>query len=114
MVRSADIRHSLIIDNLYILVNLGPAVHQHSISAALYSVINVCKIVRFLSALQVEEQVLHFIRQQNRPFNSQLVADNLAQFGLKKGPIQKALDSLSDSSKIRCKVGCRLAFIFYP
>ena len=34
------------------------------------------------------------------------MADNLAQFGLKKGPIQKALDSLSESGKIRCKVLC--------
>lgn len=58
--------------------------------------------------MQVEEQVLHFIKQQNRPFNTQLVADNLAQFGLKKGPIQKALDSLSDASKIRCKVSSSL------
>ena len=54
--------------------------------------------------MQVEEQVFHFIKQQNKPFNTQLVADNLAQFGLKKGPIQKALDSLSEASKINCKV----------
>lgn len=52
--------------------------------------------------------MLHFIKQQNRPFNAQLVADNLAQFGLKKGPIQKALDSLSDAGKIRCKVSILL------
>lgn len=51
----------------------------------------------------VEQQVLHFLKQQNRPYSTQLVADNLAQFGVKKGPIQKALDSLSEQSKIICK-----------
>ena len=53
---------------------------------------------------QVEEQVRHFIVQNNRPFNAQVVADHLAQYGLKKGPIQKALDSLSEANKITCKV----------
>nr|AKI32381.1 homologous pairing protein 2 [Watanabea reniformis] len=51
----------------------------------------------------VEQQVLHFIEQQNRPYNAQIVADNLAQYGLKKGPIQKALDALSEAGKITCK-----------
>ena len=55
-------------------------------------------------ALQVEQQVLHFLNQMNRPYNTQLVADNLAQYGVKKGPIQKALDSLSEQAKIICKV----------
>lgn len=53
--------------------------------------------------VQVEEQVLHFIKQNNRPYNTQLVADHLAQYGLKKGPIQKALDALSEAQKISCK-----------
>ncbi|KAM7274430.1 hypothetical protein ACFE04_016296 [Oxalis oulophora] len=41
--------------------------------------------------------------QQNRPLNVQNVADALQKFNLKKGPVQKALDSLEKSSKILFK-----------
>ncbi|KAF9593159.1 hypothetical protein IFM89_020455 [Coptis chinensis] len=41
--------------------------------------------------------------QQNRPLNSQNVADALQKFNLKKTSVQKALDSLSDSGKISFK-----------
>lgn len=41
--------------------------------------------------------------QQNRPLNSQNVADSLQKFNLKKAAIQKALDSLADSGKISFK-----------
>lgn len=41
--------------------------------------------------------------QQNRPLNSQNVADSLQKFNLKKAAIQKALDSLADGGKISFK-----------
>lgn len=41
--------------------------------------------------------------QQNRPLNSQNVADSLQKFNLKKAAVQKALDSLADSGKISFK-----------
>nr|KAJ0193847.1 hypothetical protein LSAT_V11C800404550 [Lactuca sativa] len=40
---------------------------------------------------------------QNRPLNSQTVADFLQKFNLKKTAIQKALDTLADSGKITFK-----------
>jgi len=64
----------------------------------------------FEPAFQVEQQVFHFLKEQNRPYSTQLVADNLAQFGVKKGPIQKALDSLSEAAEIICKVGTLPSF----
>ena len=48
--------------------------------------------------------MLTFLQQQNRPYNAQGVTDHLAQFGVKKAQAQKALDALSDSGKINCKV----------
>ena len=47
--------------------------------------------------------MLQFLKQQNRPYNTQGVADMLAQYGVKKGPIQKALDALAEAQKIVCK-----------
>lgn len=44
-----------------------------------------------------------FLIQQNRPLNSQNVADALQKFKLKKTAIQKALDTLSDSGQISFK-----------
>lgn len=44
-----------------------------------------------------------FSLQQNRPLNSQNVADFLQKFNLKKAAIQKALDSLADNGKISFK-----------
>lgn len=41
--------------------------------------------------------------QQNRPLNSQSVADSLQKFNLKKAAVQKALDTLADSGKISFK-----------
>ena len=41
--------------------------------------------------------------QQNRPLNSQNVADCLQKFNLKKTAVQKALDALVDSGKISFK-----------
>ncbi|KAL7589507.1 homologous-pairing protein 2 homolog [Lactuca sativa] len=47
--------------------------------------------------------VLNFVNEQNRPLNSQTVADFLQKFNLKKTAIQKALDTLADSGKITFK-----------
>ncbi|KNA10082.1 hypothetical protein SOVF_147590 [Spinacia oleracea] len=47
--------------------------------------------------------VLNFVNEQNRPLNTQNVADALQKFNLKKTAVQKALDSLADSGKIAFK-----------
>ncbi|KAK0573628.1 hypothetical protein LWI29_011146 [Acer saccharum] len=47
-----------------------------------------------------EAIVLNYVNEQNRPLNSQNVADSLQKFNLKKAAIQKALDSLADGGKI--------------
>jgi len=41
--------------------------------------------------------------QQNRPVNTQNVADALQKFNLKKAAIQKALDNLADGGRISFK-----------
>lgn len=51
----------------------------------------------------VEGIVLNFVNEQNKPLNSQNVADSLQKFNLKKTAVQKALDSLADSGKISFK-----------
>ncbi|XP_061987467.1 homologous-pairing protein 2 homolog [Populus nigra] len=50
-----------------------------------------------------EAIVLNFVNEQNRPLNSQNVADSLQKFNLKKAGIQKALDNLADNGKISFK-----------
>ncbi|CAI9756090.1 unnamed protein product [Fraxinus pennsylvanica] len=47
--------------------------------------------------------VLNFVNEQNKPLNSQNVADSLQKFNLKKAAVQKALDNLADSGKISFK-----------
>ncbi|PIN00642.1 TBP-1 interacting protein [Handroanthus impetiginosus] len=47
--------------------------------------------------------VLNFVNEQNKPLNSQNVADSLQKFNLKKAAVQKALDSLAESGKISFK-----------
>lgn len=51
----------------------------------------------------VEGIVLSFVNEQNRPLNSQNVADALQKFSLKKTAVQKALDALADSGQISFK-----------
>uniref|UniRef100_A0A7N0TCU9 Homologous-pairing protein 2 homolog n=1 Tax=Kalanchoe fedtschenkoi TaxID=63787 RepID=A0A7N0TCU9_KALFE len=51
----------------------------------------------------VEGIVINFVNEQNRPLNSQNVADSLQKFNLKKTAVQKALDNLADSGKISFK-----------
>ncbi|GMH39647.1 hypothetical protein BSKO_07545 [Bryopsis sp. KO-2023] len=53
--------------------------------------------------MSVEERVFDLLRQQNKPFSTQLVTDFVAQFGIKKTQVQKTLDSLSEAGKIRVK-----------
>ena len=55
--------------------------------------------------LQAEDRVFNYVKEQNRPFNVQLIADMLAQFGVKKPQVQRALDALAESGKLLCKVG---------
>ncbi|KAB2624305.1 hypothetical protein D8674_015965 [Pyrus ussuriensis x Pyrus communis] len=50
-----------------------------------------------------EAIVLNYLNEQNRPLNSQNVADSLQKFNLKKAAIQKALDALADNGKISFK-----------
>ncbi|XP_056161560.1 homologous-pairing protein 2 homolog isoform X3 [Syzygium oleosum] len=50
-----------------------------------------------------EEIVLSFVNEQNRPLNSQNVADSLQKFNLKKAAVQKALDTLADNGRISSK-----------
>lgn len=47
--------------------------------------------------------VLDFVNEQNRPLNSQNVADFLQKYNLKKASVQKALDALADSGRISFK-----------
>ncbi|KAK3146317.1 hypothetical protein QOZ80_3BG0264550 [Eleusine coracana subsp. coracana] len=51
----------------------------------------------------VEGIVLGFVNEQNKPLNSQNVADALQKFNLKKTAVQKALDALADSGQISFK-----------
>ncbi|XP_031401018.1 homologous-pairing protein 2 homolog [Punica granatum] len=51
----------------------------------------------------VEEIVLNFVNEQNKPLNSQIIADSLQKFNLKKTAVQKALDTLTDNGRISFK-----------
>ncbi|XP_014520370.1 homologous-pairing protein 2 homolog [Vigna radiata var. radiata] len=50
-----------------------------------------------------EAIVLNFVNEQNKPVNTQNVADALQKFNLKKAAIQKALDNLADGGRISFK-----------
>ncbi len=52
---------------------------------------------------QAEDRVLQFITAHNRPWNVLGVSDHLAQFGVKKARVQRALDTLSEGGKVTCK-----------
>ena len=54
--------------------------------------------------IQAEDRVFNYINAENRPFNVQLIADMLAQFGIKKPQVQRAVESLAETGKITCKV----------
>jgi DNA-binding MarR family transcriptional regulator len=54
--------------------------------------------------LTVEQQVLKFLQDANRPYNVQLVVDMLQKFGIKKGQVTKALDCLVEKGVISVKV----------
>ncbi len=55
-----------------------------------------------------EHHILELFRNQNRPFSVQVVADFVAQFGIKKAQVQKTMDTLAEKGKITVKVrSCR-------
>ncbi|CAM9002529.1 unnamed protein product [Rhodiola kirilowii] len=63
-------------------------------------------VLNFVNELEVFNWLLFAVKgfgQQNRPLNSQNVADSLQKFNLKKTAVQKALDNLADSGKISFK-----------
>ncbi|KAH7301395.1 hypothetical protein KP509_23G023500 [Ceratopteris richardii] len=47
--------------------------------------------------------ILNYMNEQNRPLNVQNVADALQKYSIKKGIVQKVLDSLADSGKVSAK-----------
>lgn len=53
--------------------------------------------------MQAEDRVFNYIKSENRPLNVQMVADMLAQFGVKKPQVQRAVDALAEAGKIICK-----------
>lgn len=55
-------------------------------------------------ATAAEKHVLELFKTHNRPFSVQVVADFLAQHGIKKAQVQKTLDALAEASKITVKV----------
>lgn len=48
--------------------------------------------------------MFNLIKTHNKPFGVQGLVDNLQTAGIKKAAVQKAVDALSDSGKITCKV----------
>ena len=54
---------------------------------------------------QVEERVEQLLCGANKPFSVQTITDNLAQYGIKKGQVQKAAEMLAaDGGTIIAKV----------
>mmetsp|Transcript_4916 Transcript_4916/g.10563 ORF Transcript_4916/g.10563 Transcript_4916/m.10563 type:complete len:223 (-) Transcript_4916:334-1002(-) len=53
--------------------------------------------------MSAEAQVLQLIQGNNKPYGLQSLVDWLAQHGIKKAAIQKALDALAESGKIIAK-----------
>jgi hypothetical protein len=51
-----------------------------------------------------EAAVFNLIKTHNKPFGVQGMVDNLQTAGIKKAAVQKAVDALTDSGKITCKV----------
>ena len=54
--------------------------------------------------MQVEQRVLEFIEEHNKPYSLQLATDFLAHHGLRKAAVQKGLEALTEAGKISCKV----------
>lgn len=51
-----------------------------------------------------EAKVLALLKESNKPYNVQSVADMLATQGVKKAAADKALAALAEAGKITCKV----------
>lgn len=61
---------------------------------------------------QVEERVEQLLCGANKPFSVQTITDNLAQYGIKKGQVQKAAEMLAaEGGTITAKVNHCIAFI---
>ncbi|KAL6583006.1 hypothetical protein OROMI_005084 [Orobanche minor] len=73
----------------------------HSIPSGLSKHCTFPKMVHFNNGTAVN-------KMQNRPLNSQTVADFSQKFNLKKTGIQKALDALADAGKISFKELARI------
>lgn len=63
----------------------------------------ICNTLVTLFVLSSSGLTITITLQQNRPLNSQNVADALQKFNLKKTAVQKALDALADSGQISFK-----------
>ncbi len=73
------------------------------LSASKLICIKLSFVLRRSKPAQAEERVLQFMSVHNRPWNALLVSDHLAQFGVKKAQVQRALDALCESRKLMCK-----------
>ena len=61
---------------------------------------------------QVEERVEQLLCGANKPFSVQTITDNLAQYGIKKGQVQKAAEMLAaEGGTITAKVKHCIALI---
>jgi TBPIP/Hop2 winged helix domain len=64
------------------------------------------------SITQVEERVEQLLCGANKPFSVQTITDNLAQYGIKKGQVQKAAEMLAaEGGTITAKVKHCIALI---
>ena len=58
-----------------------------------------------MNDVQAEERVRELLVRENKPFNVQTITDHLAQFGVKKPQVHRAVDALSaEDGGIICKV----------
>lgn len=58
--------------------------------------------------MTAEARVLELVCHQNKPFSVQLATDFVAQYGIRKAQVQKALDNLAENGQIRMKVNWRM------
>ncbi|KAL6190285.1 hypothetical protein ACLB2K_036683 [Fragaria x ananassa] len=80
---------------------------NHTQAKLLVLLISISDLLSDNRSLLVSENlaaiVLRFVNEQNKPLNSQNVADALQKYNLKKTAVQKSLDTLADGGKISFK-----------
>ncbi|KAL6187929.1 hypothetical protein ACLB2K_039324 [Fragaria x ananassa] len=80
---------------------------NHTLAKLLVLLISISDLLSDNPSLLVSENlaaiVLRFVNEQNKPLNSQNVADALQKYNLKKTAVQKSLDTLADGGKISFK-----------